>query len=182
MVYFALSMRWDKRKTYGSTIRASPPRRTFLAASEWEDIGPGRKRERSKRWIVEITNEELIAALGPTNRVVIERGARAGARGRDDRLAAAGRHGGGGAGRLPRRNRHRARGCACRRIWSTDQILRQRGFSAGWRHRPGGSKSGEPPHRKEGRPTPGNPSCKGGVSSRRRRRSPRLASRSVPCC
>ena len=73
MVYFALSMRWDNRKIYGSTIRASPPRRTFLAASEWEDIGPGRKRERSKRWIVGITNEELIEALGPTNRVVIER-------------------------------------------------------------------------------------------------------------
>ena len=73
MVYFAVRMHWGNRRTYGSTVRASPPAADIGAAREWKDTEPGPRREKSKQWVVGITDERLIAAIGPTNRVVVER-------------------------------------------------------------------------------------------------------------
>ncbi len=64
-MYFALQMHWDNRRTYGSTVRASPPADDIVEAREWRDTEPARKREKAKRWIIGIENEKLIAALGP---------------------------------------------------------------------------------------------------------------------
>jgi len=73
MVYFALQMHWSKRRTYGSTLRASPPAGDIARARKWRDTEPAPKREKSKQWIVGITDEKLIVALGPTNKVVVDR-------------------------------------------------------------------------------------------------------------
>ena len=73
MVYFALQMHWSQRRTYGSTLRAGPPAGDIARARKWRDTEPAPKRENSKQWIVGITDEELIAALGPTNKVVVDR-------------------------------------------------------------------------------------------------------------
>ena len=73
MVYFGLRMRWDNRRTYGSTMRASPPGDDTVNIQAWKDTEPVRKRGNSKCWIVGIDNTHLIAALGPTNRDVVAR-------------------------------------------------------------------------------------------------------------
>ena len=65
MVYFLLRMEWDGERRPGSTIRASPPCANPERAQAWSDSGPLRPRKNAQRWIVGITNEKLIAALGP---------------------------------------------------------------------------------------------------------------------
>ena len=64
MVYFLICMEWDGQKRPGSTVRASPRCSSAEEAKAWTDTGPRRRREKTKRWIIGINNEKLIAALG----------------------------------------------------------------------------------------------------------------------
>ena len=68
MVYFLLQMEWDGKHRQGAIVSASPPCPNAERAQAWRDTSPGWEHENRKRWVIGITNEELIAALGPGKR------------------------------------------------------------------------------------------------------------------